>query len=95
MRANKWAKDHSDLVEFERGLQQHKQKGEEDAAMEAKVQKKTARRARTRTEEGIRSGGAGARRGKTQPARRCQYDFYFILEVCGFRMSLAFLTFFF
>ncbi|KAI8461597.1 condensin complex subunit 1 [Phakopsora pachyrhizi] len=45
VKANKWAKDHADLVEFEKALRQQKEKGEEDMMMENKVQKKqTARR---------------------------------------------------
>jgi len=40
VKANKWAKEHGDLVEFEKGLRAQKEKGEEDQEMENKVQKK-------------------------------------------------------
>ncbi|KAH9461911.1 hypothetical protein MJO29_003388 [Puccinia striiformis f. sp. tritici] len=40
VRANKWAKEHSDLIEFEKALRAQKEKGEEDMQMENKVQKK-------------------------------------------------------
>lgn len=44
-RGNKATKNESDLAEFEAALEQHKAKGEDDAAMEAKVQKKKAKAA--------------------------------------------------
>ncbi|KAA1138700.1 Condensin complex subunit [Puccinia graminis f. sp. tritici] len=40
VKANKWAKEHADLVEFEKALRAQKEKGEEDKQMENKVQKK-------------------------------------------------------
>ncbi|MBW0471967.1 hypothetical protein O181_011682 [Austropuccinia psidii MF-1] len=47
VKANKWAKEHADLIEFEKALRAQKEKGEEDMMMENKVQKKqNARRRR-------------------------------------------------
>jgi hypothetical protein len=40
VKANKWAKEHSDLIEFEKALRIQRDKGEEDINMENKVQKK-------------------------------------------------------
>ncbi|OAV87380.1 hypothetical protein PTTG_05731 [Puccinia triticina 1-1 BBBD Race 1] len=42
VKANKWAKEHGDLVEFEKALRAQKEKGEEDQLMERKVHKKQA-----------------------------------------------------
>lgn len=52
VKANKWAKEHADLIEFEKALRAQKEKGEEDMQMENKVQKKQTAARKRRQKQG-------------------------------------------
>lgn len=49
VKINKWSKDHLDLVEFEKGLKEFKEKGEEDLALVEKVNKKQKHQRKKKT----------------------------------------------
>ncbi|KAH9823001.1 non-SMC mitotic condensation complex subunit 1-domain-containing protein [Melampsora americana] len=49
VKLNKWSKDHLDLIEFEKGLKEFKEKGEEDLALIEKVNKKQKNQRKKKT----------------------------------------------